>query len=44
MAAGGLVFVGTWPDRTLQAYDKDIGKLLWEQELEANPEGLAAVY
>jgi quinoprotein glucose dehydrogenase len=28
----------------VHAYDKDTGKLLWEQELEANPEGLAAVY
>jgi quinoprotein glucose dehydrogenase len=44
VTAGGLVFVGTWPDRTVHAYDKDTGKLLWEQELEANPEGLAAVY
>jgi quinoprotein glucose dehydrogenase len=44
VTAGGLVFVATWPDRTVHAYDKDTGKLLWEQELEANPEGLAAVY
>ena len=38
VTAGGLVFVATWPDRTVHAYDKDTGKLLWEQELEANPE------
>ena len=44
VTAGGLVFVGTWPDRTVHAFDKDSGKLLWEQELEANPEGLVAVY
>jgi quinoprotein glucose dehydrogenase len=44
VTAGGLVFVGTWPDRTVRAFDKDTGKILWEQELEANPEGLAAVY
>lgn len=44
VVAGGLVFVGTWPDRTVHAYDEDTGQLLWEHELEANPEGLAAVY
>jgi len=44
VTAGGLVFVATWPDRTIHAYDKDTGKLLWEQEIEANPEGLPAVY
>jgi len=44
VTAGGLVFVGTWSDRTVRAFDKTSGKVLWEQELEANPEGLAAVY
>jgi quinoprotein glucose dehydrogenase len=44
VTAGGLVFIATWPDRTIHAYDKDTGKLLWEQELEANPEGLPSVY
>ena len=44
VTAGGLIFIGTWPDRTVHAYDKDTGKILWEHELEANPEGLAAVY
>lgn len=44
VTAGGLVFIATWPDRTIHAYDKDTGKLLWEQEIEANPEGLPAVY
>ena len=43
VTAGGLVFVATWPDRTLHAYDKENGKLLWEKEIEANPEGLPAV-
>ena len=42
--AGGLIFIGTWADRTVRAYDKDSGKVLWEKALEANPEGLAAVY
>jgi quinoprotein glucose dehydrogenase len=44
VTAGGLIFVGSWDDRTVHAYDKDTGKILWEQELEANPEGIAAVY
>jgi len=44
VTAGGLVFVATWPDRTLHAYDKENGKLLWEEEIEANPEGLPAIY
>ncbi len=44
VTAGGLVFIATWPDRTIHAYDKDTGKLLWEQEIQANPEGLPAMY
>jgi quinoprotein glucose dehydrogenase len=44
VTAGGLIFIGTWGDRTVHAYDKDTGKILWEQQLEANPEGIAAVY
>ena len=44
VTAGGLIFVGSWGDRTVHAYDKDTGKILWEHEMEANPEGLAAVY
>jgi quinoprotein glucose dehydrogenase len=44
VTAGGLIFIGSWGGRTVHAFDKDNGKLLWEKELEANPEGLAAVY
>jgi quinoprotein glucose dehydrogenase len=44
VTAGGLVFIASWADRTLHAFDKDTGKLLWERELEANPEGLPSVY
>jgi quinoprotein glucose dehydrogenase len=44
VTAGGLIFVGSSGDRTLHAYDKDNGKILWEHQLEANPEGLASVY
>lgn len=44
VTAGGLIFIGSWGDRTVRAYDKDSGKLLWEKQLEANPEGIPAVY
>jgi quinoprotein glucose dehydrogenase len=44
VTAGGLIFVGSWSDRTVHAYDKDTGKVLWEKELDANPEGIPAVY
>jgi quinoprotein glucose dehydrogenase len=44
VTAGGLIFVGTWGDATVRAFNKDTGATLWERELEANPEGLAAVY
>lgn len=44
VTAGGLVFIGSWPDRTVHAYDKHTGRVLWEQEIEANPEGTPAVY
>ena len=44
VTAGGLIFIGTWADRTIHAYDKDTGKILWEQQLDASPEGIAAVY
>lgn len=42
--AGGLVFVGSWGDRTVHAFDENTGKLLWEQKIGANPEGLPSVY
>ncbi|MGE0405448.1 MAG: PQQ-binding-like beta-propeller repeat protein, partial [Candidatus Korobacteraceae bacterium] len=44
VTAGGLIFIGTWSDRTLRAYDKDTGKVLWERQLDANPEGIPAAY
>ena len=44
VTAGGLVFIASWSDRTVHAYDKDTGKLLWEEEIDANPEGLPSVY
>jgi quinoprotein glucose dehydrogenase len=44
VTAGGLIFIGTLGDRTLHAYDKDNGKILWQKPLDANPEGIPAVY
>jgi quinoprotein glucose dehydrogenase len=44
VTAGGLIFIGSGADRTVHAYDKDTGKILWEKELGASPEGLVAVY
>jgi quinoprotein glucose dehydrogenase len=44
VTAGGLIFLANSQDRTLRAFDKDSGRVLWERELEANPEGIPAVY
>jgi quinoprotein glucose dehydrogenase len=44
VTAGGLIFQATGGDRTLRAYDKENGKLLWEKELEANPDGIPSIY
>ena len=44
VTAGGLVFLANSQDRFLRAYDKDTGEVVWEHELEANPEGIPAVY
>jgi quinoprotein glucose dehydrogenase len=42
--AGGLLVMGTGPDRMVRAYDKDTGDSLWETEIDANPDGIPAVY
>jgi quinoprotein glucose dehydrogenase len=44
VTAGGLIFMGTEPDRFVHAFDKDTGKLLWEKELNSNPVSIPAVY
>ena len=44
VTAGGLIFIGTNADGTVRAFDKDTGKVLWERQLDANPEGMAAVF
>ena len=42
--AGGLVFVANSQDRVLRAYHSDTGQVLWARELDANPEGIPAVF
>ena len=42
--AGGLVIIANDQDRRLRAYDKADGRLLWEHEIPANPEGIPAIY
>src|SRR5688572_21810557 len=44
VTAGGLIFIAHFADRTVRAFDKDSGKILWEKELEANFAGIPAVY
>jgi quinoprotein glucose dehydrogenase len=44
VTAGGLIFIGTNADAMVRAFDKDTGKVLWQRELDANPEGMAAVF
>ena len=44
VTAGGLIFIGTNADGMVRAFDKDNTRILWERQLEANPEGLAAVF
>ena len=44
VTAGGLIFMGTEPDRFVRAFDKDNGKILWEKELNSNPVSIPAVY
>jgi quinoprotein glucose dehydrogenase len=44
VTGGGLVFIGCWADRTAYAFDKENGRLLWQYELQANPEGMASIF
>ncbi|HUK15866.1 MAG TPA: pyrroloquinoline quinone-dependent dehydrogenase [Bryobacteraceae bacterium] len=44
VTAGGLIVIATAGDRMVHAYDKDNGNLLWEHEVDANPDGIPAVY
>ena len=44
VTGGGLIIIGTGPDRMVHALDKDTGDTLWEAELDANPDGIPAIY
>ena len=44
VTAGGLLFVATAQDRTLRAYDRDSGAVLWEYALPNGSEGIPATY
>jgi len=44
VTAGGLIFMGTLGDAYFRAFDKDNGKVLWEKQMESNPEGIPAIY
>jgi quinoprotein glucose dehydrogenase len=39
VTAGGLIFVGTWGDRTVRAFDKDTGKVFCASGGGRAPEG-----
>jgi quinoprotein glucose dehydrogenase len=44
VTAGGLLIIANDQDRMLRAYDKANGRVLWEHEIPANPEGIPAIY
>jgi quinoprotein glucose dehydrogenase len=44
VTAGGLLFAATAQDRTLRAYDRDDGDVLWEYTLPGGSEGIPATY
>jgi len=44
VTAGGLLFVATAQDRTLRAYDRDDGEILWEFDLPNGSEGIPITY
>ena len=44
VTAGGLVFVATASDRTVRAYDRDKGKVVWTKDLPTGSEGVPATY
>ena len=44
VTAGGLIFIAHFADRTVRAFDKDNGKILWEKKMTPNFAGIPAVY
>jgi quinoprotein glucose dehydrogenase len=39
-----LIFIAHFADRTVRAFDKDNGRILWEKKMAANFAGIPAVY
>src|SRR5215208_7673459 len=44
VTAGGLLFVATASDRTVRAYDRETGKVVWSKDLPTGSEGVPATY
>lgn len=44
VTASGLIFIGTKSDSMVRAYDEETGKVVWEHEIAAGPEGIPAIY
>ena len=44
VTAGGLLFVATASDRTVRAYDRETGKIVWSKDLPTGSEGMPATY
>jgi quinoprotein glucose dehydrogenase len=42
--AGGIVFLGTGPDKTLRAFDSKTGKVIWKTTLPGSPGSTPSVY
>ena len=39
-----MIFIAHFADRTVRAYDKDNGKILWEKKMPPNFAGIPSVY
>ena len=44
VTGGGLLFVATASDRTVRAYDRESGKVIWTKDLPTGSEGVPATY
>ena len=44
VTAGGLIFFAHFADRTIRAFDKDNGAVLWEKKMTPNFAGIPSVY
>ncbi len=44
ITAGGLIFIGSTPDRQFRAFDLDTGKILWQTKLDAAAHATPSTY